>query len=63
MLVDSAVEPLRTIMMLRGSPVLLADFSRPTASACTSTNTATTSPMPRIVASVARQRTSTLRKL
>ena len=61
MLVDSAVEPLRTTMILRGSPVLPADFSRPTASDWTRTYTATTSPMPRIVASVARQRTSTLR--
>ena len=61
MLVDSAVEPLRTIMILRGSPVLPADFSKPMASDCTSTNTATTSPMPMTVASVARQRTNTFR--
>ena len=63
MLLDSAVEPLRTIMTLRGSPVLLADFSKPTASAWTSTNTATTRAMPMMVAKVDRQRMITLRRL
>src|SRR5688572_30008380 len=59
-LLDSAVEPFRTIIRFRGSPVLALFFSRPTASAFTMMYTATTMAMPRIVARVERQRTSTL---
>ena len=60
---DSAAEPRRTTMRLRGSPVLAPAFSRPTASDCTMTYTQTTSAMPSTVKRVARQRTKTLRKL
>src|SRR5437867_5484924 len=60
---DSACEPLRTTMMLRGSPVLAPLASIPRARARSNTKTATTRAMPRTVATVERQRTVTLRRL
>src|SRR5437667_1009572 len=60
---DSACEPLRTTRILRASPVLALVVSMPRASARNRTTTVTTSAMPSTVASVARQRTRTLRRL
>jgi len=62
-LVDSESAPLRTTSRLRGSPVEPAAFSSPAASACISTQTKTTAPTPRIVASVDRQRMKTFFRL
>src|SRR5437667_3285675 len=60
---DSAWEPLRTTRILRASPVLAFVASMPRARARSRTTTVTTSAMPSTVASVARQRTSTFRRL